>query len=319
MSLEDKKNKFTSGTADVSSLVSSVINPAYKIVNEFVPKKITLSKHVWTILTIIILLICIKLNFLSLNSSILLFCSVFLLELISLNIDAVKTFFKGNKNEKIIEDFIKNLKEKNLNNILYFLENKTLDTETLTKAIETKYGGNIDLHKKIIKFQDLDCVLVDNIVESRFINFLPPRLLSMYIFWLPTTLNHKSFEFFEKINNCWIRGALVVTHSIKFKVNSIVKKVLHPFLLLDIWFSNMFRSKQYKLLFLFLLTVTLMFFNKSLLIDNLNSGQKISEFILFFVVNMLFSGIIMIISMKIYFNTSIPFWGFIYKEKKENL
>ncbi|MDP3765380.1 MAG: hypothetical protein Q8R04_02610, partial [Nanoarchaeota archaeon] len=198
---------------EINSLVSSLLKPIFSIIYKIIPPQIKLSRYIWYIITILFLLLGLQYQFLNLKTTIIIFVSILVLEIASLNIDIIKSLFK-NKNKDRIQTFLTDINNKDLGAIINFLDNNNLETNDLKILLETKYKNNIDLHKKIIKTQDYNCDFIDFLINKKIINSIPPHLISRYILWCPTSLNDVSLHYLSQIDSIKIKGSLALTHPI---------------------------------------------------------------------------------------------------------
>lgn len=301
----------------IKSLISSILDPIYDIISKLIPPSIKMSKYIWELLTILLLLLLIKWNIIYLDGFIRLSFIILLFEFVSLNIEEIKRIFRSNDNEKI-EIFLKNIEKHSFDSILNFLDNYSLGTNQLKKLFKTKYATNADFHKKIIETQNIDCDFVDYIVKSKIADNIHEFFLSRYILFCQTTLNKEALDYLKNIKSLEIKGVLLVTQFDVFKKSNYTQILLKPFLFLNKCIIKLVLNTYVKLIIAVIISVfliNLFNYNSQIIIpltQDVNLLLKINIFLIYMVI----SAILLKFFIFIYFSIIFKLWGFIYREDK---
>ncbi len=302
---------------DIDSAISNLLNPLFRIINALKPEKIKASRYIWYLLAILIILAGLKFEFWNVESLLIYFIFLFALEFASLNITEIKNLFR-NKSRKEIEQFLKNVHRRSLNEILAFLDANQLRTSDLKKILATKYKDNVDLHRKIIRTQSFNCDVVDYLIKHKIIERIPTSLQTKYVYWCTTSLSKKAFNYLRAKNNTRITGALVLNHLIFFPITNVLHFITRPLLWGSILIATAFRLRSYRLpLFLVMGTIIGYYYRASYAGMVALGFDKITS-VVAFVMNISVIALAAYILLRVFFyRFMIVFWGLMYHEKKK--
>ena len=306
--INKSKQDSDSGSSSISDLLPPFFRDIERLILDYLLNKYRFTPRFRHILAVIFLLLAIKLDYLSLEWSILILVVIGSVEFLLSNWNKLK-----DSKKKTIEDFFSNLDKHTLPEILNFLEENTLPEEYILKLLKfKKYNTNPDLHKKIIKTQFFNCSTIDYLVKVGIIDKIPDVIVKSYIFLCQNTLNIDTFNQLHKKDSINIKGALLLTNSIQFKSKNFFNKILSPLLKLTIFISNIIR--KITILHIFVISVPLTpLIWYILVISNPKPQTPLELLIGSYFTSALLITLLWVFIRFIYIKIIVPFWGILYR------
>lgn len=201
-------NRKIDSQEEIVSIIDSILGPSFKlikgIIEQFTPS-FNLSSTFWGLLSILIIISAILLNWVSISKIALIILGLLIIEVVGSNLRLIKRWLAKEKKE----EFLKSISKESVSSVLDFIENKTLTPKELKIILSSKFAKQPVIIKKIISAQDYDFEFIEFFVRKKLYkktdNYSYARLIGGANHDFPK----KTFIELLKFTRGFARGALL--------------------------------------------------------------------------------------------------------------
>lgn len=198
---------------EIPSLVNNLLGPFIGFIKNVINinfPDFKISKNVWILLGILIILITIKVQFVPLDSILVTLFGLIFLDLLGSNFPKIIQFFSSETKKN---KFLENLDKKNIEELMDFISKTKLTLNDIKVIYNSRFKKRPEIDRQILRYQDYDADFIEFFVEEKLYEHSDSETFAFIIAFAKYKLPKEIFLRLLKITDGYSRGALLVRNN----------------------------------------------------------------------------------------------------------